>query len=157
MAAGMVLVLVALSLLDRGGRFDLLARPGIQASRWLKPLRRRLIPAERSWKRLALGTPWGRMPCGLSLGLLTVAWLQASAAGGALVMAAFGLGTLPVMLPLTWTGARMGRWLQRPALRTSLALLVLCAGLLTMAAPWLMQVPALHGPLAALGRRPAGG
>lgn len=157
MAAGMALVLVALRLLDRGGRFDLLARPGIQAWRWLQPLRRRLIPADRSWKRLALGTLWGWMPCGLSLGLLTVAWLQASAAGGALVMAAFGLGTLPVMLPLTWTGARMGRWLQRPALRTSLALLVLCAGLLTMAAPWLMQVPALHGPLAALGCRPAGG
>ncbi len=157
MAAGLALVLVALRLLDRGGRLDLLARPGVQAWRWLQPLRRRLIPADRSWKRLALGALWGWMPCGLSLGLLTVAWLQASAAGGGLVMAAFGLGTLPVMLPLTWTGARMGRWLQRPALRTTLAMLVLGAGLLTLAAPWLMQVPALHGPLAALGCRPAGG
>ena len=33
------------------------------------------------------------------------------------------------------------------------AVLVLGAGLLTIAAPWLMQVPALHGPLAALGCR----
>jgi uncharacterized protein len=69
-------------------------------------------------------------------------------------MAAFGLGTLPVMLPLTWSGARMGRWLQRPPLRTVLAATVLAAGLLTLSAPWLMQVPALHGPLAALGCRP---
>src|SRR5690606_9078228 len=98
----------------------LLGRPGIQAWRWLQPVRRLLIPANRSWKRLALGALWGWMPCGLSMGLLTVAWLQASAAGGALVMAAFGLGTLPVMLPLTWTGARLVRWLQRPALRNSL-------------------------------------
>jgi len=153
MAAGAALVLVALRLLDRGGRMDLLARPGMQAWRVLQPLRARLLPADRSWRRLALGALWGWMPCGLSLGLLTVAWLQASAAGGALVMAAFGLGTLPVMLPLTWSGARMGRWLQRPALRSGLAMLVLGAGLLTLAAPWLMQVPALHGPLAALGCR----
>src|SRR5690606_36899200 len=157
MAAGAALVLVALRLLDRGGRLDLLGRPGIQARRWLQPVRRLLIPANRSWKRLALGALWGWMPCGLSMGLLTVAWLQASAAGGALVMASFGLGTLPVMLPLTWTGARLVRWLQRPALRNSLAMLVLCAGVLTLAAPLLMQVPALHGPLAALGCRPPGG
>jgi len=153
MAAGAALVLVALRLLDRGGRLDLLARPGLQAWRWLQPLRGRLLPADRGWKRVGLGLLWGWMPCGLSLGLLTVAWLQASAAGGALVMAVFGLGTLPVMLPLTWSGARVGRWLQRPGLRSGLACLVMAAGLLTLAAPWLMQVPALHGPLAALGCR----
>ena len=57
------------------------------------------------------------------------------------------------MLPLTWSGARMHRWLQRPALRNALGGVVLGAGLLTLAAPWLMQVPALHGPLAAMGCR----
>ena len=153
-AAGIALVLVALRLLDRGGRFDLLAGPGARAWRWLQPLHRHLLPADRAWRRIALGALWGWMPCGLSLAMLTVAWLQASAAAGALVMAAFGLATLPVMLPLTWSGARMHRWLQRPGLRTALAGLVLGAGLLTVAAPWLMQVPALHGPLAALGCRP---
>jgi sulfite exporter TauE/SafE len=154
MAAGVALVLVALRLLDRGGRLDFLARPGMRAWRWLQPLHRRLLPADRAWRRVALGALWGWMPCGLSLGLLTVAWLQASAGGGALVMATFGLGTLPVMLPLTWSGARMNRWLQRPSLRLALGGVVLGAGLLTLSAPWLMQVPALHGPLAALGCRP---
>lgn len=153
MAAGVALVLVALRLLGRGGRFDLLARPGVRAWRWLQPAHRHLLPANSAWRRIALGALWGWMPCGLSLGLLTVAWLQASAGGGALVMAAFGLGTLPVMLPLTWSGARMHGWLQRPALRTALGGVVLGAGLLTLAAPWLMQVPALHGPLAAMGCR----
>lgn len=153
-AAGIALVLVALRLLDRGGRFDLLARPGVRAWRWLQPLHRHLLPADRAWRRVALGALWGWMPCGLSMAMLTVAWLQASAGGGALVMAAFGLATLPVMLPLTWSGARMNRWLQRPGLRTVLGALVLAAGLLTVAAPWLMQVPALHGPLAAMGCRP---
>ena len=70
-------------------------------------------------------------------------------------MLAFGLGTLPVMLPLTWSGQRMGRWLTRPALRRTAAALVLAMGALTIAAPWLMRIPALHGVLAALGCAPA--
>jgi len=56
-----------------------------------------------------------------------------------------------VMLPLTWSGQRMSAWLQRPPLRHVAAGLVLLMGLLTLAAPWLMQLPALHGALAALG------
>ena len=84
-----------------------------------------------------------------------MAWLQAHPRNSALTMLAFGLGTLPVMLPLTWSGQRMGRWLQRPALRTALACVVLAAGLLTLSSPWLMRIPALHGPLAALGCMPA--
>ena len=66
----------------------------------------------RARKRLGLAVLWGWLPCGLSTTLLAAAWLQASALNGALTMAAFGLGTLPVMLPLTWSGARLGRWLQ---------------------------------------------
>ena len=82
------------------------------------------------------------------------AWLQASALNGTLTMLAFGLGTLPVMLPLTWSGARLGQRLQRGGLRSAAGILVLLAGLITIAAPWLMQVPALHGVLSALGCRP---
>ena len=48
MAAGLALVLVALRLLDRGGRLDFLARPGVQA--WRR-LRRRPRPG------------WSGRPC----------------------------------------------------------------------------------------------
>jgi sulfite exporter TauE/SafE len=68
-------------------------------------------------------------------------------------MAAFGLGTLPVMVPLTWAGARLGQRLQRGPWRTGAGLLVIASGLLTIAAPWLMQLPAVHGLLEALGCR----
>ena len=68
---------------------------------------------------LEYGVPLRRLRTSLQEATMRV--LQASVPGAALTMAAFGLGTLPVMLPLTWTGARMGRWLQRPALRTSVA------------------------------------
>ena len=57
------------------------------------------------------------------------------------------------MVPLTWAGARFGQRLQRGALRTGAGLLVIASGLLTIAAPWLMHMPALHGLLQALGCR----
>jgi len=60
-----------------------------------------------------------------------------------------------VMLPLTWSGARLGQRLQRGGLRTAAGVFVLFAGALTIAAPWLMHIPALHGVLAALGCKPA--
>jgi hypothetical protein len=58
------------------------------------------------------------------------------------------------MVSLTWSGARLGQRLQRGGWRLGAGLLVLAAGLLTLASPWLMQVPAMHGLLAALGGLP---
>lgn len=155
MLVGVVLVVAALRLLDRRGRLTFLPRPGaVPLWQWLRPLQRRLLPANTTGKRISLGMLWGWMPCGLSTTLLAAAWLQADVRNGALTMAAFGLGTLPLMLPLTWSGARLGQHLQRGHWRAGVGSVVLAAGLLTLAAPWLMQVPALHGPLSALGCSP---
>jgi sulfite exporter TauE/SafE len=150
MLAGAVMILVALRLLDRRGRLAFLSQPGQRLWRVLRPLQLRLLPADTRLKRLGLAVLWGWLPCGLSTTLLVAAWLQAHALGGALLMLAFGLGTLPVMLPLTWSGARVGRWLQT-RWRHAAAMLVLVAGMTTLTAPWLMQVPALHSLLGALG------
>ena len=103
-----------------------------------------------------LGLFWGWLPCGLSVLVLAAAWLQGSAAGGALLMAAFGLGTLPLMALLSWTGARGGNWLARPALRGAAALVVASLGVLTLATPALASVPEAHAVLAALGCLPRG-
>lgn len=151
---GLLMIVVALRLLDPTGRFNPLSRPANALWQRLRPLQRALLPADTTLKRIGIGLLWGWLPCGLSATLLATAWLQATAVGGALTMLAFGLGTLPVMLPLTWSGARLGQRLQRGGLRIAAGLLVLLAGLVTIAAPWLMQVPALHGVLSALGCRP---
>jgi len=137
---GLALIVLALRLLGRGRWFNQLPGPGTQVWSWLRPLQSRLVPANTAPRRLLLGLLWGWLPCGLSMSLIGVAWLQASARNGALTMLAFGLGTLPVA----------GR-LQRPPLRHLAAGLVLLMGLVTIAAPWLMQLPALHGALSALG------
>jgi uncharacterized protein len=151
---GLALILVALRLLSPRSRFDPLSRPAQALWQRLRPLQRHMLPADTAFKRIGLGLLWGWLPCGLSATMLTAAWLQASAVNGALTMAAFGLGTWLVMLPLTWSGARVGQRLQRGHLRAIAGGLVLMAGLLTIAAPWLMQAPVLHDALAALGCRP---
>lgn len=151
-ATGLVLLVVGLRLLM--GERASSPYASLSGGLWkaLKPLQRGLLPANTSGKRLALGALWGWMPCGLSTTLLTAAWMQASATGGALTMAAFGLGTLPVMLPLTWSGQHLGRRLLKGRLRQGVGALVGLAGVVTMTAPWLVRaVPGLHGPLAALG------
>lgn len=150
-SVGAVLIFAALRLLGVHARPGVLPRPGAALWQRLRPLQRRLLPANCAAKRIALGMLWGWLPCGLSTTLLVAAWLQADAVQGALTMAAFGLGTLPLMLPLTWSGARIGRCLQRPQLRVPAGTLVLLAGVLTLAAPWLMSHPPLHAALRALG------
>lgn len=149
--AGVVLILVALRMLGAGQRFNLLGKVGDALWAKLRPVQSRLLPANTFPRRFALGMLWGWLPCGLSTTMLAAAWLQASAPAAAALMAVFGLGTLPTMLPLSYSGAR---WLTRPGQRRAAGALMLGAGLLTLAAPWLMQVPALHDALAALGCLP---
>jgi sulfite exporter TauE/SafE len=151
-AVGLVLVVVALRMLDREGRHAYLALPAQFAARLFAPLRRLAHPAAGGTRLLA-GLLWALLPCGLSSTVLFAAWLQANALQGGLTMLAFGIGTLPVMLPLSWTGARLGQRLHRAGWRTAASSLVLLAGLATLVAPWLEQLPAAHRVLAALGCR----
>jgi len=153
MAVGLVMIVVALRLLDRRGRLAFLSRPGVGLWRWLAPLQRRLLPANTWPRRLAVGAMWGWMPCGLSATLLVAAWFSVDAINGGLIMAAFGLGTLPMMLPLSWSGTRVAGWLARPGARITAAAVIFAAGLLTLAAPWLAHMPAMLPPLEALGCR----
>lgn len=153
-AVGLVLILAGVRMLDARNRLPrFFGGPGNRLWRALAPLQRRLLPANTPTRRLLLGMLWGWMPCGLSSTLLAAAWLTASPVHGALTMAAFGLGTLPVMVSLTWAGARIGQRLQRGAFRYGAGGLVILAGLVTLAAPWLIHLPALHGLLTALGCR----
>lgn len=153
-AVGLVLIVAGLRMLDRKQRLPrFFGGPSTRFWKLLQPLQRRLLPANTPTRRLLLGMLWGWMPCGLSGTLLAAAWLTASPLHGALTMAAFGLGTLPVMVTLTWAGARIGQHLQRGSVRLATGALVIGAGLLTLAAPWLVHAPLLHGVLGALGCR----
>lgn len=150
LAAGAVIVLAALRVLFPRLRFGV---GGSWIWQRLQPLSAGLIPANTGLRQLLLGALWGWLPCGLSATLLTSAWLSADALQGALVMLAFGAGTLLTMVPLSFSGQQLTAWLRRGAWRHTLGLFLLLAGLSTLGAPWLARVPALHALLSALGCR----
>jgi sulfite exporter TauE/SafE len=103
----------------------------------LKPLTRRAASLPPAWRPVALGALWGLLPCGLVYSGLALAAATGSASGGALVMALFGLTTLPAMQAMGAGGASLLAWLRRRALER-LAGAVLTAAALATAAPVLL-------------------
>lgn len=81
---------------------------------------------------IGLGLAWGWLPCGMTYSMLLLAATTASAALGAAVMLAFGLGTLPSMVTATVAFERMARLLSsRATLRNVAGTLLLAFGLYT--------------------------
>jgi sulfite exporter TauE/SafE len=81
---------------------------------------------------VGLGLAWGWLPCGMTYSMLLLAATTASAATGAAVMLAFGLGTLPSMVTATVAFERMARTLaSRATLRNIAGVLLLAFGLWT--------------------------
>jgi len=87
----------------------------------LAPSPENLFPgALRAWRRLfsrtsgpglrlpilVVGMVWGLLPCGLVLAALFTAAFGANPLTGSIRMAAFGLGTLPMLLAVNWLGSR---------------------------------------------------
>jgi uncharacterized protein len=105
-------------------------------------LRRRFFPIDSTMRALGAGAVWGWVPCGLVYGMLVPAIASGSALKGALVMAAFGLGTLPSLLAAGVAAARLLAWRRHPGVRRSAGAL-----LLAMAVIGLARVPELHDAL----------
>jgi sulfite exporter TauE/SafE len=81
---------------------------------------------------IGLGLAWGWLPCGLTYSMLLLAATTANTASGALVMAAFGLGTLPSMLTATLAFDRAARTLAaRASLRNVTGALLVAFGMWT--------------------------
>jgi sulfite exporter TauE/SafE len=81
---------------------------------------------------IGLGLAWGWLPCGLTYSMLLLAATTASTTTGALIMAAFGLGTLPSMLTATLAFDRAARTLAaRASLRNVAGALLVAFGVWT--------------------------
>ena len=96
--ANLVLISLGLYLAGLGSRLAGLDALGARLWRRVQPYGARVLPADTAAKALVLGALWGWLPCGLVYSLLATALLSGSAGGGAAVMLAFGLGTLPNLL-----------------------------------------------------------
>lgn len=85
--------------------------------KWLQPFTTRLLPVNTVPRALGLGALWGWLPCGLVYSVLLTALASGSAAQGALVMLAFGLGTLPNLLAIGLLWESIKGWAQSPRVR----------------------------------------
>ena len=128
--ANLMLVALGLTLMNvwHGlGRVEAVAQ---LAWRRVQPLMRRLLPVTHMWQATALGGLWGWVPCGMVYSVLMTALLTGSATQGAMVMLAFGLGTLPLLFILGALGTSVQAFLQKSVVRRLAGLLVLMFGLL---------------------------
>jgi sulfite exporter TauE/SafE len=108
-------------------------RAGEPVWRLVAPVARRLVPVRTPGHALVLGLMWGWMPCGLVYAALGAATTTGSAIGGAMTMAAFGLGTLPMLLAMGSAAAAVARLSKTPAIRTAAAVVILGLGVVQVA------------------------
>lgn len=128
--ANLMLVALGLTLMNVWHGLSRLEAIAQVAWRRVQPLMRRLVPVTQSWQAMALGGLWGWVPCGMVYSVLMTALLTGSATQGAMVMLAFGLGTLPLLFVIGVLGTSVQAFLQKTAVRRMAGLLVLLFGLL---------------------------
>ena len=97
--------------------------------RRIEPLGRRLMPVRTPRQAFLLGFLWGWLPCGLVYSVLIMAMASGQALTGALVMLAFGLGTLPNLLGIALLAGAVARLVERLWVRRLAGLLVIGFGL----------------------------
>lgn len=96
----------------------------------LQPLTRRLLPIDSVGRALAAGALWGWIPCGMVYSVLAIALMSGSASRGALLLLAFGFGTLPNLLLLGGSVRFAKRWLRSTTLRIAAGVSITAFGLL---------------------------
>lgn len=97
--------------------------------RRVQPLMRHWLPVRGVGQALPLGLLWGWLPCGLVYSALVSALSSGSSERGALVMLAFGLGTLPNLLLAGLLVGRFRRLAQMRVVRICSGLLICAFGL----------------------------
>jgi uncharacterized protein len=96
--AQLMLVALGLYLLGVSRYLGVFERVGRALWRRIEPSASTLFPIQTAPRGYAVGLLWGLLPCGLVYSVLVTALVSGSAAYGALVMLAFGAGTLPSLL-----------------------------------------------------------
>ncbi|RIK92243.1 MAG: hypothetical protein DCC72_09705 [Burkholderiales bacterium] len=132
-AANLLLIVLGLALTGGLRRLRGLERFGVGAWKRVAPFASRLLGATSVPGAFAAGAAWGWVPCGMVYGVLAAALVSGSAADGALLMLAFGAGTLPNLLALGLAAQRVSRWFARPGARFAAGLLIVAFGVAGLA------------------------
>lgn len=126
--SSLMLVMLGLYLAGLWGAVRRLENLGGGLWKRLQPYTTKLLPVHTVPRALALGALWGWLPCGLVYSVLVTSLASGSTAQGALIMAAFGLGTLPNLLTIGLFWERCRQWVQSPRVRLTAGLVVMGFG-----------------------------
>jgi hypothetical protein len=126
--AGVIMVLLGLYLAGWWRVLGATERLGSGLWRRLGPLARRMLPVRRLIDSVALGFLWAWIPCGLVYSVLISAVATGNPIDGALLMLAFGAGTLPNLLGIGLLAGAAARLAERAWLRQAAGLIVIAFG-----------------------------
>ena len=126
--SSLMLVMLGLYLAGLWGAVRRMENLGSGLWKHLRPFTTKLLPVNTVPRALALGGLWGWLPCGLVYSVLVTSLASGSTAQGALIMAAFGLGTLPNLLVIGMFWERCRQWVQSPRVRLVAGLVVMGFG-----------------------------
>ena len=133
LASGILIILVGLQLAFGWRILAPLESAGAKLWNRIAPTAKGLVPVETATQALGLGLIWGWLPCGLVYSVLLLAATTTEPASGALVMAAFGLGTMPAMLATGLGASKLAQFMSGK--RLGAGLLIVLLGLATIAMP----------------------
>jgi hypothetical protein len=130
--AGLLMCLLALYIANWWKGLVYIEVIGKKLWQYISPLTKPLLPLKTPYHAIPFGFLWGWLPCGLVYSTLSWAAVSGGALNGALVMFAFGLGTLPAMF-LVGIGAHTFHTLINHKLTKSIsAILLLIYGIHTV-------------------------
>lgn len=131
--ANVMLILLGLYLAGLSRAVLVLENLGSGIWNKLQPLMKRLMPVRNPPQAVLVGMVWGWLPCGLVYSVLISALASGSAGHGAVLMLAFGLGTLPNLLAMGLLAQRLQRLTRQPSARLIAGLLVAGFGVFGLA------------------------
>lgn len=125
LVAAIVMILLGLYLAGwwRGAILQI-ERAGSLLWRLIEPVARRFIPIHSSGQALIAGLLWGWLPCGLVYTALIWALTAGTVVQGAMIMASFGIGTLPTLVGLGYFSSSLISRLQQQSVRTAAGIMV---------------------------------
>jgi sulfite exporter TauE/SafE len=133
LASGLLIMLVGLQVAFGWRLLSLVENAGARLWRRVAPAAKGLVPVENLLQALGLGLIWGLLPCGLVYSVLLLAATTADPSSGALVMIAFGLGTMPAMVATGVSASKLAQFMNRR--RMGAGILIILMGIATIAMP----------------------
>ncbi|NDL69747.1 sulfite exporter TauE/SafE family protein [Vreelandella alkaliphila] len=123
--AALMLILMALYIANWWKGLLKVEAVGRYLWRYIEPVGRRLMPVVHIPQAFTLGALWGWLPCGLVYSMLAWSLAIADPLEGALLMGAFGLGTLPALLATGLAAQQLSHLIRHPTTRTIAALSII--------------------------------